>query len=137
VSPRNGEPSTSGLVTSIFFCGQLRRSYVSAETRSASTDELDVRTLRWRFICSPPPLAARGASFGSAWIRCEIARVLFLRLCGLGSCAIVNGSGVSAGVVTGIQMLTRFATFDVDDTTQGQTSDIDGNPLPASHATAE
>ena len=48
-----------------------------------------------------------------------------------------TGTGVSASVVTGIQMLTRFATFDVTSSTQGQTSDIDGNPLPMPHTTAE
>lgn len=48
-----------------------------------------------------------------------------------------NGSGVSTGVVTGIQMLTRFATFDVNHTTAGVTTDIDGNPLPTGKTTAD
>lgn len=48
-----------------------------------------------------------------------------------------DGTGVSASIVTGIQMLTRFATFDVDSLTGGGTTDIDNNPLPTPHTTAD
>ena len=49
-----------------------------------------------------------------------------------------NGhNGISASVVTGIQMLTRFATFDVTSTNMGVTTDTSGNPLPAGHTTAD
>jgi hypothetical protein len=34
-------------------------------------------------------------------------------------------------------MLTRFATFDVTDTTTGSDTDTSGNPLPAGHTTAD
>jgi len=59
-----------------------------------------------------------------------------------GLCPVVfladsTGAGVGASVVTGIQMLTRFATFDVTRETSGVTTDIDGNPLPAGHTTAD
>lgn len=58
-------------------------------------------------------------------------------LCPLVFTASGSGTGVGAGVTTGIQMLTRFATFDVTDQTSGVTTDIDGNPLPAGHTTAD
>ncbi|MEO8548551.1 MAG: hypothetical protein ABI678_01195 [Kofleriaceae bacterium] len=58
-------------------------------------------------------------------------------LCPLVFAASTNGTGVGAGVTTGIQMLTRFATFDVTRETSGVTTDIDGNPLPAGHTTAD
>ena len=48
-----------------------------------------------------------------------------------------QGAGVSTNVVTGIQLLTRFAQFDVTSERQGVTADIDGNPLPAPHTTAD
>lgn len=48
-----------------------------------------------------------------------------------------NGAGVSTNVVTGIQLLTRFAQFDVTSERQGVTTDIDGNALPAPHTTAD
>lgn len=59
-----------------------------------------------------------------------------------GLCPVVfdvttNGSGVSTNIVTGIQMLTRFATFDVPTDKQGVMTDIDGNPLPTPHTTAD
>ena len=61
---------------------------------------------------------------------------------GAGLCPVVfdvatDGTGVSASIVTGIQMLTRFATFDVTSDPQGVTTDVDGNALPAPHTTAE
>jgi hypothetical protein len=59
-----------------------------------------------------------------------------------GLCPVVfdvasDGTGVSTNIVTGIQMLTRFATFDVPTDTQGVTTDINNNPLPAGHTTAD
>jgi hypothetical protein len=48
-----------------------------------------------------------------------------------------DGTGVSASVVTGIQMLTRFATFDVTHDQQGVATDIAGNPLPSPRTTAD
>nr|HEX4316127.1 hypothetical protein [Kofleriaceae bacterium] len=48
-----------------------------------------------------------------------------------------TGTGVSASLVTGIQMLTRFATFVVNSVTNGVMTDIAGNPLPAGHTTAD
>ncbi len=47
-----------------------------------------------------------------------------------------DGTGVSTSVVTGIQMLTRFATFDVTSQTTGVMTDTNGNPLPAGYTTA-
>jgi len=47
-----------------------------------------------------------------------------------------NGTGVSTSIVTGIQMLTRFATFDVTSQTTGVMTDINGNPLPLGFSTA-
>jgi hypothetical protein len=58
-------------------------------------------------------------------------------LCPLVFLAATDGTGVSTSIVTGIQMLTRFATFDVNDTVNGVTTDIDGDPLPAPHTTAD
>jgi hypothetical protein len=59
-----------------------------------------------------------------------------------GLCPVVfdvssTGTGVSTNIVTGIQMLTRFATFDVPTDKQGPATDINGNPLPAGHTTAD
>ena len=61
---------------------------------------------------------------------------------GDGLCPLVfrtdnNGTGLGNHIVTGIKMLTRFATFDVTSQTQGGTSDVDGNPLPTPHTTAD
>jgi hypothetical protein len=61
---------------------------------------------------------------------------------GNGLCPLVfrvndAGAGVSTNVVTGIQLLTRFAQFDVTSERQGVTTDIDGNALPAPHTTAD
>jgi hypothetical protein len=59
-----------------------------------------------------------------------------------GLCPVVfdvtpQGTGVSTNIVTGIQMLTRFATFDVPTDEQGSTTDINGNPLPPGHVTTD
>jgi hypothetical protein len=59
-----------------------------------------------------------------------------------GLCPVVfdvstDGTGVSTNIVTGIQMLTRFAQFTVTDQTIGVGSDTSGNPLPAPHTTAD
>lgn len=59
-----------------------------------------------------------------------------------GLCPVVfqaasNGSGLGANIVTGIRMLTRFATFDVESQRLGVTTDVAGNPLPGSHTTAD
>jgi hypothetical protein len=61
---------------------------------------------------------------------------------GQGLCPVVfqvntDGTGVSASIVTGIQMLTRFAKFDVQSATGGVTTDVDGVPLMAPHTTAD
>jgi hypothetical protein len=61
---------------------------------------------------------------------------------GQGLCPVVfdvatDGTGVSTNIVTGIQMLARFATFDVPTDKQGVATDINGNPLPAGHTTAD
>ncbi|MEO8844052.1 MAG: hypothetical protein ABI704_20895 [Kofleriaceae bacterium] len=58
-------------------------------------------------------------------------------LCPLVFLATSTGSGVSASVVTGIQMLTRFATFDVTRVAMGVTTDVNGVALPAGHTTAD
>lgn len=47
------------------------------------------------------------------------------------------GSGLGTNIVTGIQMLTRFAQFDVTSQRQGVTTDISGHALPAPHTTAD
>ncbi len=59
-----------------------------------------------------------------------------------GLCPIVfemasNGSGLGTNVVTGLRMLTRFATFDVTSVVEGETTDVDGNPLASPHTTAD
>jgi hypothetical protein len=61
---------------------------------------------------------------------------------GDGLCPVVfdvapNGTGVSTNIVTGIQMLTRFATFDVPTDKSGPATDVDGNPLPTGTTTAD
>ncbi|MFT3698009.1 MAG: hypothetical protein QM831_33015 [Kofleriaceae bacterium] len=61
---------------------------------------------------------------------------------GDGLCPLVfqiasDGTGISTSVVTGIQMLTRFATFDVTHTSMGVATDVDGNALPNGHTTAD
>ncbi len=47
------------------------------------------------------------------------------------------GDGVSDSISTGIQMLARFAQFDVPTQESGVMTDIDGNPLPPPHTTAD
>lgn len=59
-----------------------------------------------------------------------------------GLCPVVfrvnlDGTGVSQSIVTGIQMLTRFAQFDVTSQTSGVSSDVDGVPLQTPHTTAD
>jgi hypothetical protein len=49
----------------------------------------------------------------------------------------VDGTGVGASIATGIQMLARFATFDVPTDRSGVMTDINGVPLPAGHTTAD
>jgi hypothetical protein len=61
---------------------------------------------------------------------------------GQGLCPVVfladaSGTGLGAHIVTGIKMLTRFATFDVTSERQGVTTSIDGVPLPAPYTTAD
>ena len=61
---------------------------------------------------------------------------------GNGLCPVVfdvtsTGAGVSTNIVTGIQMLTRFATFDVPTDKQGVGSDINGVAIPGGHTTDE
>jgi len=61
---------------------------------------------------------------------------------GDGLCPVVfdvssSGTGVSTNIVTGIQMLARFATFDVPTDKQGLTTDTAGNPLPSGTTTAD
>lgn len=48
-----------------------------------------------------------------------------------------TGAGLGNQIVTGIQMLTRFATFGVTSERQGGAADIDGNPLPTPRTTAD
>ncbi len=50
--------------------------------------------------------------------------------------AATDGTGVSSAIVTGIQMVARFATFDVNTETDGVTTDVDGTPLGAGQTTA-
>ncbi|MDB4955012.1 MAG: hypothetical protein JWO36_2581, partial [Myxococcales bacterium] len=59
-----------------------------------------------------------------------------------GLCPVVfrvtpQGTGLGQNIVTGIQMLTRFATFDVTSSPMGVTTDVDGNPLPVPHTTRD
>jgi hypothetical protein len=59
-----------------------------------------------------------------------------------GLCPVVfrvtpQGTGLGQNIVTGIQMLTRFATFDVTSNPSGVTTDIDGNLLPTPHTTRD
>jgi hypothetical protein len=61
---------------------------------------------------------------------------------GEGLCPLVfltdgQGSGVGPSIVTGIRMLTRFATFDVTSERTGVATAIDGTPLPAMRSTAD
>lgn len=59
-----------------------------------------------------------------------------------GLCPVVfdvasDGTGVSTNIVTGIQMLTRFATFDVPTDKQGVATDINGVTIAGGHTTDE
>ncbi len=58
-------------------------------------------------------------------------------LCPLVFRATPNGSGLGTNIVTGIQMLTRFATFDVNSERDGVATDVDGRPLPVGRTTAD
>ncbi len=58
-------------------------------------------------------------------------------LCPLVFLASTSGTGVSTNVVTGIELLTRFATFTASTMTAGGTTDNMNNPLPAGHTTAD
>jgi len=48
-----------------------------------------------------------------------------------------SGTGMGDQIITGLKMLTRFATFDATSERVGNTTDIDGNPLPNGHTTAD
>lgn len=48
-----------------------------------------------------------------------------------------TGTGLGNQIVTGLQMLTRFATFDATSQKSGVTTDIYGNPLPGTFSTAD
>ncbi len=48
-----------------------------------------------------------------------------------------NGSGLGGSVVTGLEMLTRFAAFDVVTDLQGEGESLDGVPLPSGTTTAD
>lgn len=48
-----------------------------------------------------------------------------------------NGSGLGESLVTGIEMLTRYAAFDVFTEMEGVTEGTNGEPLPASTTTAD
>ncbi len=50
---------------------------------------------------------------------------------------VFSGTGLGGHVVTGVQMLTRYATFDVVTETDGETTSIDGFPLPGGTTTAD
>lgn len=58
-------------------------------------------------------------------------------LCPLVFLASPTGTGLGANIVTGIRMLTRFATFDVTSEKSGGTADQDGVALPMPHTTAD
>jgi hypothetical protein len=59
-----------------------------------------------------------------------------------GLCPVVfktnsSGTGLGTHIVTGLQMLTRYATFDVNTETEGETESIGGVPLPSGTTTAD
>jgi Integrin beta chain VWA domain len=58
-------------------------------------------------------------------------------LCPVVFLASPDGSGLANNIVTGIRMLTRFATFDVTSERMGGTADTDGMALPTPHTTAD
>jgi hypothetical protein len=58
-------------------------------------------------------------------------------LCPLVFRVTTGGAGVSSGVTTGIEMLARFAQFDVPTQETGAMTDIYGNALPNGHSTAD
>jgi hypothetical protein len=58
-------------------------------------------------------------------------------LCPLVFRANTDGSGLGSNIVTGVQMLTRFATFDVNSERNGVATDVDGVPLTGGHTTVD
>ena len=58
-------------------------------------------------------------------------------LCPVVFLASPDGSGLGSNIVTGIRMVARFATFDVESARTGVTTDVNGNPLPAPRTTAD
>jgi len=58
-------------------------------------------------------------------------------LCPLSFRTDTSGTGLGGSIVTGLQMLTRFATFDATSEKQGVITDINGNPLPGTFSTAD
>lgn len=48
-----------------------------------------------------------------------------------------QGTGLGTHIVTGIKMLTRFATFDVTSDKVGAAADVNGVPLPSPYTTAD
>ncbi len=58
-------------------------------------------------------------------------------LCPLVFNVSTTGTGVGTSIATGVALLARFAQFTVPTETDGLTTDINGNMLPAPHTTAE
>lgn len=48
-----------------------------------------------------------------------------------------SGNGLDSSIVTGLKMLTRFATFDVNTETQGENQSLSGTNTPAGTTTAD
>ena len=47
------------------------------------------------------------------------------------------GAGVGAGMVDGVSLLASYSPFDVTTSVDGATTDVEGNPLPPGHTTAD
>lgn len=58
-------------------------------------------------------------------------------VCPLSFVVSSTGTGLGQAIVTGLDMLTRFATFDVVTETEGQTTGTKGEPLPPGTTTAD
>ena len=58
-------------------------------------------------------------------------------MCPLTYLASFNGSGVDSSIVAGIEMVSRYATFDVTSEVTGVPNDIDGAPTPMGTTTAD
>jgi hypothetical protein len=58
-------------------------------------------------------------------------------LCPVAFLADYSGTGLGTHIVTGIQMLTRYATFEVQTEKEGEDASISGVPLPAGTSTAD